>query len=386
MSEIVSSASRRAGDSFGTVLETTVGGVLRDAAERAAGTVALVEGTPGAARRRWCYADLLSDAEGVARALLGRFTPGERLAVWGPNSPEWLLTEFGAALGGLTLVPINPALRAREAAHVLRRSGAHGVVLASTYRGTDLPEVLAQIRGQLPNLREVILLGEWDGFVGSASPIEHLPGVHPDDAAQIQYTSGTTGLPKGAVLRHRGITNNARYGAEILQADPGDVWVNPMPLFHTAGCVLFSLGPVQGRFTQVLVPGFDRGLVLHLIEAERGTTFAGAPTMPSAQLDHPDFPGRDLSTVRSAFAGGPLSRPPWSAASSQRSMRRCPSSTARPRPRRASPRPGSMMTRSTVPRRWGAPIPTSRSRSRTGPRASRYRAARWARSSPVATT
>jgi fatty-acyl-CoA synthase len=127
--------------------------------------------------------------------------------------------------------------------------------------------------------------------------------VRPDDDAQIQCTSGATGLPKGAVLRHRGVTNNARFCAEIPQAGPGDVWVNPMPLFHTAGCVLFTLGPVHGRFTQVLAPGFDPSLVLHLIESERATSFAGAPTMLLAQLDHPDFPGRDLSRVRSAFAG-----------------------------------------------------------------------------------
>jgi fatty-acyl-CoA synthase len=102
------------------VLETTVGGVLREAAERAAETIALVEGTPDqASRRRWSYADLLTDAEQVARALLGRFAPGERVAVWAPNSPEWLLLEFGAALAGLTLVTVNPALRAGEVAHVL---------------------------------------------------------------------------------------------------------------------------------------------------------------------------------------------------------------------------------------------------------------------------
>jgi fatty-acyl-CoA synthase len=106
------------------------------------------------------------------------------------------------------------------------------------------------------------------------------------------------------VLRHRGITNNARFCAEILQAGPGDVWVNPMPLFHTAGCVLFALGPVQGQFTQVLPPGFDPRLVLHLTESEHGTMFGGVPTMLLALLDHPDFPGRDLSSTRYAFAGG----------------------------------------------------------------------------------
>jgi fatty-acyl-CoA synthase len=305
MAGITSSASYQPADSSRPVLETTVGGVLREAAERAAGTVALVEGTadPGL-RRRWSFADLLAASERVARALLGRFAPGERVVVWAANSPEWLLMEFGAALAGLTLVTVNPALRAREVAHVLGQSRAAGIVLAPAYRGADLAETLAQVRGPLPSLREVISLADWDNFTGSGSPTERLPDVHPEDEAQIQYTSGTTGLPKGAVLRHRGITNNARFCTEILQAGPSEVWVNPMPLFHTAGCVPVTLGPVQGLFTQVLPPGFDPGLMLHLIESEHGTLFGGVPTMLLAQLDHRDFPDRHLSGIRCAFSGG----------------------------------------------------------------------------------
>jgi len=290
---------------FGPVLETTVGGVLRGAAERAAGTTALVEGTADTAeRRRWSYSDLLADSERVARALLGRFAPGERVAVWAPNCAEWVLLEFGAALAGLTLVTVNPALRSREVAYVLGQSRAHGVVLAPHYRGADLANTLEEVRGGLPELREAISLADWTGFVGSSSATERLPEVSPDDAAQIQYTSGTTGFPKGALLRHRGITNNGRFCAQILRAEPGDVWVNPMPLFHTAGCVLLTLGPVQHLATQVLVPGFDPGLVLHLTESEHSTLFGGVPTMLLAQLDHPGFAGTDLSSVRCAFSGG----------------------------------------------------------------------------------
>jgi fatty-acyl-CoA synthase len=351
------------------VLEITVGGVLREAAEQAADTLALVEGTPDPGGcRRWSYADLLAASEEVARALLGRFAPGERVAVWAPNSPEWLLADFGAALAGLTLVTVNPALRAPEVAHVLassraRNRGGAGLPRRRPARGAGAgPRPAA-------SLREVISLADWGSSVRSGSPTERLPEVRPDDDAQIQYTSGTTGLPKGAVLRHRGITNNARLCAEILQAGPGEVWVNPMPLFHTAGCVLFTLGPVQGRFTQVLAPGFDPGLVLHLIERERATVLAGVPTMLLAQLDHPDFPGRDLSRVRAAFAGGATVPPALAAASNPRSARRCPSSTGRPRPRRASPRPGWMTQPPTGPRRWGVPTRRWRSRSPTRPRA-----------------
>ena len=305
VSQDAASAAYQPADSSGPVFETTVGGVLREAAERAAGTVAVVEGIPDPGlRRRWTYDELLAASERVARALLGRFAPGERVAVWAPNCPEWLLLEFGAALAGLTLVTVNPALRAHEVEYVLAQSRAQGVVLAPAYRGADLAETLAQIRGGLPGLSEVISLAGWDSFAGSGSPMQHLPEVRPDDDAQIQYTSGTTGFPKGAVLRHRGITNNARFCADILHAGPGGVWVNPMPLFHTAGCVLLTLGPVQGLFTDVLAPGFDPGLVLHLIESEHSTMFGGVTTMMLALLDHPDFPGRDLTSVRYAFSGG----------------------------------------------------------------------------------
>jgi fatty-acyl-CoA synthase len=283
------------------VRETTVGGVLRQAAERAASTTALVE---GGGDRSWDYSGLLAGAEQVARALLGRFAPGERIAIWAPNSPEWLLTEFGAALAGLTLVTVNPALRAAEARHVLAQSQAQGVVFAPSYRGTDLGATLEEIRGGLPALRETISLAGWDGFAGSGSAAERLPVVRPDDVAQIQYTSGTTGFPKGAMLHHRGITNNARFCTQILGGAPGDVWVNPMPLFHTAGCVLLTLGPVQGLFTQVLVPGFDPGLVLRLIETEHSVMFGGVPTMLLALLDHPGFAGTDTSSLRYGFGGG----------------------------------------------------------------------------------
>lgn len=120
--------------------------------------------------------------------------------------------------------------------------------------------------------------------------------MSPDDAAQIQYASGTTGFPKGAVVRHRAIINNARFCAQILQATPGEVWVSPMPLFHTTGCVLPTLGPVQGLFTQVLVSGFDPGLVLNLMESEHSAMFGGATTMILAVLDHPGFGGTDFSS------------------------------------------------------------------------------------------
>ena len=241
MPEITVSASYQPADSSRRVLETTVGGVLRAAAERAADVAALVDGTPDPrSRRRWSYADLLAAAEDVACAWLGRFAPGERVAVWAPNSPEWLLAEFGAALAGLTLVTVNPALRAREVAFVLGQSRAQGVVLAPTYRGTDLTEVLAQVRDGLPSLREVISLADWDSFVRSGSPTERLPEVRPDDVHKFSTPPAPPASPKGVMLTHYNIVNNGFNIGECMKFTEKDRLCIPVPFFHCFGCVLGS--------------------------------------------------------------------------------------------------------------------------------------------------
>jgi len=289
-----------------SVRELTVGSLLREAAERAPSVTALVEGVPDPqARRRWTYADLLTEAEEAARALLGRFRPGERVAVWAHNIPEWVVLEMAAALAGVTLVTVNPALRESELRHVLSQSRAAGVFLVAEYRGSPMADLLARVRPGLPHLRETVLFEDWPAFRGSRSATEVLPAVSPDDPAQIQYTSGTTGTPKGAVLHHRGITNNALLSyVRTLDMRPGESFVNPMPLFHTAGCVLATLAPIASLGTQVLLPWFDPGMQLELIESERGAVFGGVPTMLLALLGHPRFPRTDFSSVRYALAGG----------------------------------------------------------------------------------
>jgi fatty-acyl-CoA synthase len=295
------------------VEEQTVGGLLRWAAAQAPDQVALVAGTPDPAqRRRWTFGQLLAESEQVARALARRFGPGERVAVWAGNIPEWVVLEFGAALAGLTLVTVNPALRVGEARHVLSDSQAAGVFLVREYRGVSLAGAMDRLRPELPGLREVVFFDQWDQFVraagsvpGDARPDAGWPEVRPGDPAQIQYTSGTTGPPKGAMLSHRGIVNNARlsYG-RLLGMRRGDAFVNPMPLFHTAGCVLATLGPMTVLAAQVLVPYFDPALVLELVEAEHSFVFGGVPTMLVALLGHPDFDPARLTSVRIALAGG----------------------------------------------------------------------------------
>ncbi len=291
-------------DTSEPVLETTVGGTLRAAAAAAPHTTAMVAGMPDpAARRRWTYAGLLAEAEQAARALTVRFAPGERVAVWAPNLPEWVILEFAAGMAGLVLVTVNPALRPAELAYVLNQSGAAGIFLLPEFR-SPMAQFLDEIRPEVPALREVVYFTEWAQFLAGAPEQAALPEVSPDDIAQIQYTSGTTGFPKGAELHHRGLTNNARFFATRTGLQPGDTYVNPMPLFHTAGCGMGVLGVTQSLGVHVPVLAFDPALVLELLEAERGTVFGGVPTMMIAMLGHPDFGRRDLSRLRAAVSGG----------------------------------------------------------------------------------
>ena len=291
-------------DTSEPVLETTVGGVLRTAAEAGPDMLAMVAGVPDpGGRRRWTYAELLTEAEQAARALTARFAPGERVAVWAPNLPEWVILEYGAALAGLVLVTVNPALRPAELAYVLNQSGAAGIFLVPEFR-SPMAEFLAEVRPAVPALREVVLFTEWADFLATAPARAVLPEVSADDIAQIQYTSGTTGFPKGAELHHRGLTNNARFWAERIAVQPGEVYVNPMPLFHAAGCGMGVLGAAQRLAVHVPVLAFDPALVLELLESERAAFFGGVPTMMIAMLGHPDFDRRDLSCLRVAVSGG----------------------------------------------------------------------------------
>ena len=292
-------------DTSAPILETTVGGTLREAASRHPDRTALVEGIPDAAvRRRWSYAELLAEAEIVGKALSGRFEKGERVAVWAPNIPEWVILEFGAALAGVVLVTVNPAYQPQELKYVLSQSRSAGIFYLPAFRGNPMGRSLAEVRGDLPELREAISFDDWDTFKASADPNTELPVVSPDDPVQIQYTSGTTGFPKGAFLHHRGITNNARLFGERLDVRDGDVYVNPMPLFHTGGCVLATLSPVQLGATHICMVQFEPGVMLELLEQEKATHMLGVPTMLIAAMEHPDFDKHKLEHIRGVCSGG----------------------------------------------------------------------------------
>ena len=284
--------------------ESTLGDLLRAGAAEHPDRLALVDADPDPARRRsWTFAELLTGAERVARALLARFQPGERVAVWAPNCAEWLLLQQGAALAGLVLVTVNPANRQVELDYVLRQSRAAGIFFAPEYRGFDMAQAVRAARAIAPELRETVSFADWDGFLARSDPAQALPAVAPGDPVQIQYTSGTTGFPKGALLNHRGIINASRFVARGGGMGDGGVWVNAMPMFHVGGSALAELGTFAPRGTFVSMPAFDAGLMLELFETYRGTITQAVPTMLSALLDHPDLEKRDTSSVQTIMSG-----------------------------------------------------------------------------------
>ena len=287
------------------VRATTVGGVLRAQAALTPAAEALVEADiHGVLKRRWTYAALLADAERLARALLSRYRPGERIAVWAPNLPEWVILEYAAGLAGLTLVTANPAYRPRELQYVLEQSGSVGLFIVRSHRGNPMVEIAAEVTAQTPKVREVVDLEDHRALYAGEDAAVELPQVHPRDPVQIQYTSGTTGFPKGVVLCHEGITNNARFSGPGIGVQPGDALLNVMPLFHTSGCGLLTLSAVQFGCRLILMRLFDPAQVLDAIEAEKIEIVLGVPTMLVGMLEAQAARPRDLACVRAVSSGG----------------------------------------------------------------------------------
>lgn len=288
------------------LLETTPTAMLRAAAADVAERIALVDADPELETpRSWTYAGLLDTAQRVAQALLGKFTPGERVAIWAPNRPEWVLLQHGLSMAGLIMVTVNPAYRRDELAYVLRQSRAAGVFFSDAYRGYDMASAVADAQTELPDLREACSFSDWERFVaeGDFGPQRALPEVRPGTPAQIQYTSGTTGFPKGALLHHRGVVNASAFVAQRAGFRPGGVWLNAMPMFHIGGVGQTELGTLSQRGTYVLLPRFDAGEVLAAIERHRASVLLAVPTMLLMMLEHPDLAVRDLSSLETLYSG-----------------------------------------------------------------------------------
>ena len=276
------------------VLDVTVGDVLRQAAAEVPHAVALTDGSDTA--RRWTYAQLLVDAEAIARGLLRHLTPGDRVVVLSASCPEFVVAEFALALAGLVMVTANPASTETELEYVLKTSSASTMVVGRGLKGADLEPMARAVAG--PGY-SVLVLDDLPRAV-DGSP---LPDVSPDDPVQIQFTSGTTGWPKGAMLRHRSVANVPRFYALRSQIKGPGGWLNPFPLFHTGGCVTGTLAPVWLRLNHVLLPAFDPQLMLRLLAEEQVVGGIMVPTMAHRMLSVSEFARYDLSALQHVGIG-----------------------------------------------------------------------------------
>lgn len=282
----------------------TLGDVLRRAAVRSPDVPALRGDRRWRERReQFTYAELLRASEHCARRLLAQFTPGERIAVWSDSHPEWVVLQFGAALAGLTLVPVNPVFKPHEAEYVLRQARVAGCFAAAEYRGVPLAASVGAMRPSLPELRHVSSFEDWAAFMQEPLTDAPLPMVSPQSLAMIQYTSGTTGFPKGAMLMHERLVRNSAEVARRAQVRLNSSWLLPVPLFHAGGCVMGVLGAMSRDVTVVLVSAWAPDLALELVQEHRIEVLSGVPTMLVGMLAHEDFARRDLRSLTRVIVG-----------------------------------------------------------------------------------
>jgi fatty-acyl-CoA synthase len=287
------------------IVNTTLGDLLKEAATDVADRTAMIFGHAEIDQRQeWTYAEMYHEAVLVAQAIASHFKPGERVAIWSQNTPQWILVEFGAAMAGVILVTVNPSYQGEELTYVLNQSKSAGVFVSPEYRGNKMMETMLRVKSECPALREIVSFAAWEQFLDSADENVALPEIHATDPCMIQYTSGTTGFPKGALLHHRGLVNNSYHTMNRARVSAGDVLLTMMPLFHTGGCVLCVLGAVSHRATQVIVETFEPGLVLDLIDSYKVNSMNSVPTMLVTLLEHPNFTERDTSSVHSLISGG----------------------------------------------------------------------------------
>ncbi len=305
VTHFTSPASYRPADTDTPGFGGTVGALLRRAEAANPNAVAVIEGIPDVeARRQWTYSAWLAAAESGARNLLTHFLPGHTIAVWAPNSADWLLLQQAAALAGVVLVTVNPAYRHDELVYVLRHSEAVAVFCAEEHRGNDLIGAARRASVEIATLEQVCSLSEWSTAVQESDSKGDLPVVDPESIAMIQYTSGTTGAPKGVRIRHRSMVDSAWFVARRAGLDEGCVWINPMPTFHIGSCGTVTLGTVSLCGTQVVMERFEPGLVLELMESCRADVVLAVPTMLIAILEHPDLSQRDVSSIKTIVTGG----------------------------------------------------------------------------------
>ena len=291
------------GDTIGDNFDRTVAAQPRHEA--------LVEVTTG---RRWTYQQLRAEVDALALGLIDAgVVKGDRVGIWAPNMAEWTVLQYATAKIGAILVNVNPAYRTHELEYVLRQAGISLLVSARAFKTSDYVAMIDAVRAKCPELRSVVLIGSpgWDALLetGRCGPAERLAerqaDLSPDDPINVQYTSGTTGFPKGATLSHHNILNNGYLVGQLCGYTPADRVCIPVPFYHCFGMVLGNLACTSNGATMVIpAPAFDPTATLEAVATERCTSLYGVPTMFIAELNHPDFESYELSSLRTGIMGG----------------------------------------------------------------------------------
>ena len=299
------------GGSAVPLLGETIGANLERTVDRYPDNEALVSRHQG---RRLTYAQFNDAVDVVARGLLDvGLEVGDRVGMWSPNSYEWLLLQYATAKAGIILVNINPAYRTSELEYAMNQSGCRMLIAAPSFKTSDYVAMIDQVRPDLATLERTVFVDsdDWDALLtaGDSVPVDRLrkrmAGLEFDDPVNIQYTSGTTGFPKGATLSHHNILNNGFFVGEGCGYTERDRVCIPVPFYHCFGMVLGNLACTTHGATIVLPEAaFDPLAVLETVEAERCTSLYGVPTMFIAELDHPDFGRYDLTTLRTGIMAG----------------------------------------------------------------------------------
>lgn len=299
------------GETDTPLLDQTIGDNFEATVAAYADREALVEFATG---RRWTWAELNADVDALAVGLIrAGITKGDRVGMWAPNCAAWTVTQFATAKIGAILVNVNPAYRTHELAYALKQSGTKLLISAEEFKGSSYRDMVGEVRDEVPTLEQVVFLDtpEWTDLI-APDPGTTLAQamdweLSPDDPINIQYTSGTTGYPKGATLSHRNILNNGYFTTELINFTQEDRLCIPVPFYHCFGMVMGNLGCATHGATMVIpAPGFDPEITLRAIAEERCTGVYGVPTMFIAMQNHPTFASHDLSSLRTGIMAGSI--------------------------------------------------------------------------------
>lgn len=291
------------------LLEVTIGANFAATATTFASRDALVDVAAG---RRWTYAELLHDVRALATGLLqAGIGVGDRIGIWAPNRWEWVLTQYATAEIGAILVTVNPAYRSRELGYALEQSGVKMLIAAPGFKDADYAQMLAEVAPDCAELRDVTIMDSdrWDELAGvdidPAALRARSARLTPTDPINIQYTSGTTGYPKGVTLSHRNILNNGYLVGELLDYTERDRICIPVPFYHCFGMVMGNLAATShGACMVIPAPGFDPAATLRAVHDECCTSLYGVPTMFIAELGLPDFAEYRLDSLRTGIMAG----------------------------------------------------------------------------------